>query len=35
MTILWVDETLPEEERNKQQQMKADMKVSPISVPHS
>ena len=34
MTILWVDETLPEEERNKQQ-MKADMKVSPISVPHS
>ncbi len=35
MTILWVDETLPEEERNKQQQMKADMKVSPISAPHS
>ena len=35
MTILGVDETLPEEERNKQQQMKADMKVSPISAPHS
>ena len=28
MAILWIDETLPSEERDKQKQMKADMKVT-------
>lgn len=28
MAILWIDETLPSEEREKQKQMKADMKVA-------
>lgn len=35
MTILWIDETLPSEEREKQKQMKADMKVALHGFPSS
>ena len=35
MTLLWIDETLPAEEREKQKQMKADMKVIPNSHHHA